>query len=742
MFWTENSNPQPGSNSGFRGKFTLDSERTVNIRISGASWYGLFLDGVHLLDGPNRFHPDQPEYQEISRTLPAGDHVFSVHATYWGLEFHRVHLDMKPFIYFELDDYQGQNIPVQWKGMDLQAYKPQPYQVTPLVGWMEFCHINELPAGWKTRLFEDSSWSDVVKVAGLEGEFTPSGTAVIEDEPIVPELISSGTVAERYEHIHDDPSFRFFTRFIDSTEPEPQGIYRRYDLGHVWLGKPVVKVSVTQTCRLEIAYGEFLVEGRVSPYILGGKSYNMDCYILNPGVHEISPLETRGGRFMEIHLMDPEGSIDKCLFMKRCYHSEAQGNFLSSDKRLNDIWTAGMYTHLSCSEDALVDNPTRERGQWTGDAANVGMEVAFAAFSDTRLIRKGLVQAALSADEKGLIAAMSCGFPSYIVSFAIQWIRACYRYYQQSGDRSLLEDLKDSAERNYSLLMENYRKNEMEKLAWNFVDWGYVPADNLDFDLPLTLFLHDASEALTSWRAVVNDKASTEDLEKDQVYLQDKIDLAIKLNKDDPGNLGYHSLGLLLRFGKIKGELLTKSISLVKDHISESFPINPRGARHSGPELKSNKIITPYFAHFILPPLLENGEALFVYDFISKGWGWALDQGMTTLPEVFDIRWSHSHQWSAAPTWVLTRYALGLFNRFDLGENIFEFKFHPGALENASGTIPLPGTDESVSVKWEKKGKQYSFIFKSTAEISIRGFGGGGDIWLDKNAALQLQLEI
>ena len=65
-----------------------------------------------------------------------------------------------------------------------------------------------------------------------------------------------------------------------------------------------------------------------------------------------------------------------------------------SKRRLNTIWNTGIETYKACSEDALIDNPTRERGQWLGDVGIVGMEIGAVGFSDIGIVRRGLVQSA------------------------------------------------------------------------------------------------------------------------------------------------------------------------------------------------------------------------------------------------------------------------------------------------------------------------------------------------------------
>jgi len=99
------------------------------------------------------------------------------------------------------------------------------------------------------------------------------------------------------------------------------------------------------------------------------------------------------------------------------------------------------------------------------------------------------------------------------------------------------------------------------------------------------------------------------------------------------------------------------------------------------------------------------------------GWGWALEEGLTTWPEVFDKGWSHCHQWSGCPTWILSRYVLGLHPRFDLGENHYFLRLETGGLDSAEGVVPVPYSDDSVSVSWRRTGEGIRYCVKTSAPI-------------------------
>ncbi len=129
----------------------------------------------------------------------------------------------------------------------------------------------------------------------------------------------------------------------------------------------------------------------------------------------------------------------------------------------------------------------------------------------------------------------------------------------------------------------------------------------------------------------------------------------------------------------------------------------------------------------------------FALDQYRACWGWMLDGGYTTWLEVFDTRWSHCHQWAGCPTWQLSRYALGLRTRFDLGDNHFEFCLHPGALEWARGKLPTP--NGPVEIEWKRNGETVEYTLHPGMPITVSGLPGQ-DAGLSIGQKTMLRLKI
>lgn len=434
-----------------------------------------------------------------------------------------------------------------------------------------------------------------------------------------------------------------------------------------------------------------------------------------------------GGRFLEIHVVcEPEKVLfhDE-RFLERGYFDEALGHFECADEKLNRIWQAGVETLRACTEDALVDNPTRERGQWTGDVLT-SQETMSAAFNDFRLARRALVQAAQSADASGLVSALSPAGHVPIPSYAAQWVAMCVRYHELSGDISLLEDMLDAACLNLQAFAPQVAEDGLHDVpGWNFIDWGYVRGEEA-VEIALNLHYLEALRAMATWCARLDKTTLEKDYQTQAEHLTSCLNAILKNHfsserlEDAAASFGFHAAALALRLGfftepRFSKETLRSVVSRIKQHMMQCFPNDANAPMLSDPSAATPRAITPFFGHFALSVLLEQGEDDFVFDQFRNCWGWMLQNGRTTCLEVFDTRWSHCHAWSTCPTWQLSQFVLGLRRRFDLGENHFGFNLHIGALQSATGRVPLQNGIAEIS--WRCEDAEIIYNVKSAQRL-------------------------
>jgi alpha-L-rhamnosidase len=709
----------------FRGSFYINEDTELIIRTLGASWYRVWVDGSFLSDGPYRFEKSHPQYEEKRIKLSKGCHVISAQVHNVGLAT-RMLEDFHPFFGCDVMDKEFP-VEIEWKCLQLDAYESMVRRLNPQFGWIEHCDLGELPLNWQLAGYDDSCWALPVVVDPKIEEPKAVTIAKVQNFEHTGILIGSGPLASTFGYERDDIPAVFFLRDLECRKLPAEGMWRRYDLGRVRLFRPSFIIEAPKGTIIEFAYSEQLTSGRVAPYIplSAGASCNLDHYVCREGKQTISPLTPRGGRFVELHIL---GDVNKITlheekFVERGYYGEADGWFETDDLLLNEIWKVGVETFRACAEDSIIDNPTRERGQWTGDVVSVGMDICSAAYSDYGPLRRGLQQSAWCAREDGLIAGMCPGGLIYLSTYALQWIAACYHYYTLTGDKALLEELYPYAENNINYFRGKWTKEGLTRdIDWCFIDWGYVTNPGPS-DMAINIHLYNGVEALIKWcKAVSKDDILNSLLDWElniKNLIQKYIITCLYEGKRGWEKVGIHRAALSLGEGFYTPDEEKEAVEFIKSHYLNCFPNNLDAPPLGKPSDENPQLITPYFSHYVFPKLIEHGEMDFVLEQYRKCWGWALEDGKTTWVEVFDTRWSHCHQWSGCPTWQLSRYALGLKPRFDIEENCFELNFLPGSLTSAQGKIPNPKGKDAIEVQWTRSndGINYELIAQNPITI-------------------------
>ena len=718
--------PNPATTSAdthvaFRGSFSTTSA-SQTISILGASEYLVLLDGKLIHDGPARFARAYPEYQSITIHAEPGRHILAIHVRNEGVTT-RILSQIPPFLWCSIQE-GNRPATIDWKCSQIPGYRSKAHRISDILGWIDWSDTNQVWPNWQEPSFDDSKWETPVPVDPGIGEIKPAKTSPVQLNTIDIKASASGTFATTYGYEQDDPAVRFFLDDLNPKGIPSQGVWRRYDLGRVRLGRPKLTLDLPKGAIVETALCEQLSQGRVQPWITlsGSSTCNLDHFVARGGPQEFMPFTPKGGRFLEVHVKSVgPAKFMKEEFLERTYFGEPIGSFNSSDPLLNKIWRTGVETMRACSEDSFVDCPTRERGEWTGDVASVASDIASVAYGDLSLSRRALVQAAQVARADGLVAGVGPGDPGYLSTYAAQWVTACVHYWESTGDKSLLEELLPAARRNIAAF-EAQRSDSgvADGLGWGFVDWGYV-RNGGPTDMALNIHYYMALKSMHRWELAVGTPKNAVDVANHVSAIAQTISTWIDSEIQKPGgwkNVGYHRASLALLAGLVPTNQKKACIQMIETHLKTCFPNDPNAPRLSDPSVANDRLMTPYFAHFAFAALLEQGETNFVLDQYRKCWGWALGDGRTTWLEVFDTRWSHCHEWSGCPTWQLSRFVLGLQPRYDLGDRTFELNIQPGNLKSASGTIPIPGGGTS-QISWSKTNETLLVTISATNPITV-----------------------
>jgi len=132
------------------------------------------------------------------------------------------------------------------------------------------------------------------------------------------------------------------------------------------------------------------------------------------------------------------------------------------------------------------------------------------------------------------------------------------------------------------------------------------------------------------------------------------------------------------------------------------------------------QIGSPYFYFFYLEALRRAGRHQTALDVVRESYGKMVDAGATSTWEEFNGYTSLSHGWSAAPTYDLSTYVLGV-RLMEPGYAAFRVEPHPADLGWAKGVIPTIKGD--IGVEWKRSEDEFDLKldipFHGKAEIVI-----------------------
>ncbi|MBO9610541.1 MAG: hypothetical protein J7639_31600 [Paenibacillaceae bacterium] len=714
----------------------------LTIRAAASSQYRFYMNGKEVLFGPSRSAGNRMELDEflVDRQEAGGDTLYlTAVVTSFGVVTRFTAEDSVPFLAVQVFD--GQEIPVglEWLSKELTAYKHLNKRLNAQLGWAESCDTQELGDLYAPDIQEGDGWQKPGAVdVGLN--------FVKKTIPNLVQLRGSvhktadGTFASRFGYDDDHPVVQFVMRDLAPQLP-PQGRWYRFDCHKIGLYRPMINLTIPPGTKVEAGYSESLLDDRVYPviHLSASESTHLDRWIAKGGRQTLQTFSPRGFRYLELYITgDPrEIELHSVNVLQTTAIDRIRASLTCSDARLNQIWQLCVDTLQSCTEDAITDSPTRERGQWVGDAVLVGLETMSVVTGDLSIIRRTLVQATASLGEHGFVAGHYPAQYAYIPSFALLWLSGCLRYYELTGDIHLLQEAHEAACTTIDTMMGMVQERGLYvPQYWNFVDWGCL-VEPSEIDVALNMLLLRALRDMAEWETLLGRDAESairlgqaEQLTKTmQQFARCDGGLfgkGVARTGEVTASPGYHATVLALDLGLVERDNVSQAIRFIKEHMMKSFPNDVQAPRLANPSANHDQLITPYFAHFALQTLLDRGEDLFVLQQYRQCWGWMLDQGATTLLEVFDPRWSHCHAWSGSPAWQSTRYFSGLHpvGVFSSSVTTYAFKLLAGDLEHAELTFVDVASGGLVHIAWRREGAVIPYKLECERPLRIKPADG------------------
>ncbi|MEU8299875.1 family 78 glycoside hydrolase catalytic domain [Micromonospora sp. NPDC048909] len=235
------------------------------------------------------------------------------------------------------------------------------------------------------------------------------------------------------------------------------------DFGVVVPARPVVRFDAGVAGRtVPLRAGYTLTDsGRVATSTLDSQGTDMSFpYLQKDGAQEFRAFTHLGFRYLEIPDAGEEISLRdvSAVLVHTDVPTGGQATFTSSDATLDAVWSMMKRSALYSVQEAFVDTPTREKGQFLGDAANISY-ATMAGFGERDATQQAIREFLRSAtrywntgDDRGRYNAVypngdgKRDIPDYSLMF-VDWV---WRYWTETGDRELLAEaypaIRDTAD--------------------------------------------------------------------------------------------------------------------------------------------------------------------------------------------------------------------------------------------------------------------------------------------------------
>ena len=425
-------------------------------------------------------------------------------------------------------------------------------------------------------------------------------------------------------------------------------------------------------------------------------------YVCREGRQAYQSYVRRGFQYSYLVIRNLTGRVllGRVRALLATYPQANRGSFASSDAKLDQIWRVGARTLRLCAEDAYTDCPTYEQTGWVGDARNEAL-VDWVVNGDPRLWHRHLQLAAQSLDRSPIVEShVPSAWENLLPAWTFLWMRSCREYYLFTGDRARALKLLEAIERNVAGVRRYLDAEGLFDIrAWNMFDWAAMDTPTRGVVTHQNCLavhaLRDAAE-LAEWLGAP-ERAG------------DWRDLAASISRGINLRLWVEEKGAYtdcLRDGKPSPVFSqqTQTVACMSGVAEGERGRLARAAMHDPPE-GFVRAGSPFFEFFLLEAYQQEERVREFVDTIRRDWGFMVDMGASTFWEMWSghsgrLTRSHCHGWSAAPTYFLSTYVLGV-RPGGPGFQPVIVEPHPGDLRWCRGVVPTPSGD--VEVQWENE---------------------------------------
>jgi len=574
---------------------------------------------------------------DLTPYLKQDDNVIAVHVYYIGTLNHAYQSgELRQGMWAQLCTAEGELVlesDRSWKALHVTAWERTEVIAKDYdTQFRESIDAARLPFGWENTGFDDSAWSPAV-------EFEQDDH-VLEAQRTAP--LSFYVQQPAYMEMRNGVLF--------------------CDMGEEVTGTVTLQAAADSGAAVEVRCGEELKEdGTVRFQMRCNCEYRSTWELSGRKSDQIQFFEYMAFRYFEIDA--PEGSIDLASVGVRVRHypMDKEACVLKGDAVSEQIFNLCKRTVMLGTQDAFLDCPSREKGQYLGDVF-ITAQAHLLLTGDPAPYQKALLDFASSACIcPGLMAVVPSGQMQEIADYSLLFPELILHYYRFTGDKKLVEKLMPVVNQLEAYFerfcgADGLLENVTEK--WNLVDWPENLRDKYDFPLtrPIGSGVHNVINAFyygmkkhaDCLRNIVDLPQKNEAETVRRAYLR-AFQMESGLFRDAAGSshTALHSNALPLYFGMIGKAESAAVIGLIRE---------------------KGLCCGVYFAYFVLKGLAKAGayelmNALLFSDG-NHSWRNMLREGASTCFEAWgkEQKWNTSlcHPWASAPILLLIEEVIGL----------------------------------------------------------------------------------
>ncbi|MBE7027267.1 MAG: alpha-L-rhamnosidase [Ruminococcaceae bacterium] len=402
----------------FRKEFEVDAVGKYSIKISADDYYKLYVNGQFVCQGPANNYHDRYYYNvaDITSYIKEGKNVIGVHVYYHGPIARSFNSgDNRQGMIAEVlcNDKLLFGTDSSWKYSRAYEYI-RSHSVGYETQYMEDIDFNKAQPGWNTPDFDDKCFVNAIEKADDDHSFI--GEAELVDTYIIKPQLVKKLGAGHY--------------FVD--------------FGKEYTGQIHLVFNGVKGQKVTIRCGEETIEGDDTCV-----RYQMRCNCDYENILTLSGerddllfFDYIAFRYAEIITEADNIDADSIdMFVRHHKFDRSASSFKSNNELLNNIWEICTQALTISVQEAYMDCPSREKGQYLGDYCVSGLAHLYLT-GDVKLFKKALLEFADSARiSKGLMCVVPGSFMQELADYSFLYPYAAIKYIEYTGDTETVKPL-------------------------------------------------------------------------------------------------------------------------------------------------------------------------------------------------------------------------------------------------------------------------------------------------------------